>query len=450
MSSAQPNIVLMVSDDHGRHTGKYGYHSIRTPNLDRLASEGVRFTSAFCTTASCAASRSVILTGQHNHANGTYGHTHGRHHFACFDDVQTLPSLLNHAGYHTARVGKKHYAPERIFPFQEGFPAAKFGRDDVRMSEACRELVRTDKPFFLYGCSMNPHRGGGPVDSHPCRPDRFGNPPTAFRGDAEETFSDEEVTVPSFLPDIPEVRAELAQYHQSVARLDRGVGRLMDVLKEEGKYDNTVIIYVSDNGMAFPGAKTNLYEPAMNLPLIVRSPFHNARDATCEGLVTWADLAPTILDFAGALEDAEAFHGQSFRGIIDQESPPDWRDEAFASHTFHEITNYYPMRVVRQKRYKLIWNVAHALTYSSASDLWRSATWQGALKAGLETYGRRSLEAYLHRPRFELYDLHEDADEIHNLADVPEHASLVESLCGKLRDFQETTKDPWIHKWDYE
>jgi len=450
MSDARPNIVLMVSDDHGLHTGKYGYDSIRTPNLDRLASEGVRFTNAFCTTASCAASRSVILTGQQNHTNGTYGHTHGRHHFACFDDVQTLPALLNRAGYHTARVGKRHYAPMDIFPFQEGFPPTKFERDDVRMSEACRELVRTDRPFFLYWCSMNPHRGGGCIESHPCRPDRFGNPPKDYPDDSEETFRDAEVSVPPFLPDLPEVRAELAQYHQSVARLDRGIGRLVEILKEEDRYDNTVLIYVSDNGMAFPGAKTNLYEPAMNLPLIVRSPLHSARDATCDGLVTWADLTPTVLDFAGALSDADPLHGRSFRRIIDEASPSDWREEVFASHTFHEITNYYPMRVVRRKRYKLIWNIAHALTYSSASDLWRSATWQGALKAGLETYGRRPLEAYLHRPRFELYDLQEDPDEVHNLASSAKHAGLLESLCESLRGFQETTKDPWIHKWDYE
>jgi N-sulfoglucosamine sulfohydrolase len=440
----------MVSDDHGLHTGKYGYRSIRTPHLDALAGEGVRFTNAYCTTASCAASRSVILTGLHNHANGTYGHTHASHHFSCHENVRTLPEMLNRAGYNTARVGKKHYAPERLFPFQEGFPDSKFGRDDVRMSEACRELVRSDRPFFLYWCSMNPHRSGDRVESHPCRPDRFGNPPEAFPGDREEVFRDEEVVVPPFLPDTPEVRAELAQYHQSVARLDRGIGRLVRVLKEEGKYDNTVFLYVSDNGMAFPSAKTTLYEPGMNLPLIVRSPLHQARDAVCDGLVTWADLTPTVLDFAGAYDDPTRFHGRSFRRIIDQPSPTDWREEVFAAHTFHEITNYYPMRVVRTKRHKFIWNIAHGLPYSFASDLWRSASWQGALRAGLKTFGRRTMEAYQRRPRFELYDLQADPDEVRNLAAMPEHAALVQAFCAKLRKFQQETRDPWLHKWEYE
>jgi len=405
MADKRSNIVLMVADDHGLDTGTYGNPVIKVPNLDALSEDGVTFTNGCCTTASCAASRSVILTGLYNHANGTYGHTHGAHHFACFDNVVTLPALLNDAGYRTTRVGKQHYAPERIFPFKEGYPAGKFGRNDVLMSESCRDFIRGDKPFFLYWCSMNPHRGGGKIADHPCKPDRFGNPVQSFPGDKEMIYNEGEVFVPPYLPDTPESRAELAQYCQSVSRLDRGVGRLMQILKEEGKYDNTVVIYISDNGAAFHAAKTTLYEPGMNLPCIVRSPLHQNRGTMCDGLVTWADLTPTIMDFAGAYGDPEAFHGRSFKDIIDQESPQDWRDEIYAAHTFHEITNYYPMRVVRTKKHKFIWNIAHPLTYSSASDLWSASSWQGALRDGLEKYGKRTVDAYLHRPRFELYDL---------------------------------------------
>ena len=450
MADDRPNVVLIVSDDHGRDTAGYGNSTIATPHLDELAGEGVQFDNAFCTTASCAASRSVILTGIYNHANGTYGHTHDYHHFTCFEDTVTLPKLMNEAGYRTSRVGKMHYAPEALFPFQDGHPQGKFGRNDVAMSEACREFVRGDDPFFLYWCSMNPHRGGGPLQDHPHRPDRFGNPGESFPGDAEQTFREEDVTVPPWLPDIPEVRAELAQYNQSVARLDRGIGRLVQVLKEEGQYENTVIIYIADNGAAFPGAKTTLYEPGMNLPLLVRSPQDSARGTRCSGLVTWADLAPTILDFAGAYGEPEAFHGRSFRGIVDQEKPAEWREECYASHTFHEITNYYPMRVVRTKRHKFIWNIAHPLTYSSASDLWAAASWQGALRREVSAFGKRSIDEYLHRPRFELYDLEVDPHESHNLAGREDYKPLVDRFCMKLRAFQEETNDPWIHKWEYE
>ena len=451
MAKERSNIILMVADDHGLDTGTYGNRAIQTPSLDRLAEDGVRFTDGFCTTASCAASRSVILTGQYNHANGTYGHTHGCHHFACFDGIPSLPKLLRDSGYRTARVGKRHYAPEANYPFEEGHPEGRFGRDDVAMSEACRPFIQQgERPFFLYWCSMNPHRGGGVVKEHPCRPDRFGNPPESFPGDKEEVFKDDEVLVPGYLPDIPETRAELAQYYQSVARLDRGIGRLIDILVEEGVYENTVIIYISDNGAAFHGSKTTLYEPGMHLPLIVKSPYHDRKGVTCDGLVTWADLTPTILDFAGALEDPKDFHGASFKQIIGESSPSSWREEVYAAHTFHEITNYYPMRVVRTQRYKFIWNIAHPLTYSSAADLWRAASWQGVLREGRTLYGQRSIDAYLHRPRFELYDLQEDPHELHNLALDEQHAGQVSSFCEKLKDFQKKTRDPWLHKWEYE
>jgi len=449
-NNQRPNIVLMISDDHGREAlGCYGNPMAPTSNLDALAADGVRFTQAFCTTASCAASRSNILTGLYNHANGTYGHTHDIHHFACFDDVQTLPAMMGQGGYRTGRVGKQHYAPESIFPFDWEIHAGRFGRDDVAMSEACREFVRGEEPFFLYWCSHNPHRGGV-LESHPLKPDGFGNPPESFPGDEEQTFSEDEVPVPSFLSNTPEVRAELAQYYQSIARLDRGIGRLMDVLREEGKYDNTVIVYISDNGAAFPQAKTTLYEPGMQLPCIVKSPLHEAKGTTCDGLITWTDLTPALLDLAGIEVPEERFHGRSFAGIIDQTSPRDWREEIYASHSFHEVTNYYPMRVIRTKRYKFIYNIAWKLDYSFASDLWESASWQAVVREGAETFGVRPVEAYLHRPRFELYDLEADPDELVNLAGDPAYREQVDVFVEKLKAFQEETQDPWLHKWTYE
>jgi len=446
----RPNIVLMVADDHGREAlGCYGNPVVSTPSLDRLAGYGTRFTNSFCTTASCAASRSVILTGLHNHANGTYGHTHGAHHFSCFDGVETLPALLRAAGYRTGRVGKRHYAPESLFPFDWEQPQGAFGRDDVRMSESCRPFVDGEEPFFLHWCSHNPHRAAVKED-HPLKPNGFGNPGEAFPGDEEQTFGADEVVVPPFLPDTPEVRAELAQYYQSIARLDRGVGRLLDILDEAGKLDNTLVIYISDNGAAFPASKTTLYEPGMQLPCIVRAPGQDAGGGTCDGLVTWADLTPTILDWAGAARDEERFHGRSFRRIVGLEHPTDWRDEVYAAHTFHEITNYYPMRVARTQRHKFIWNIAWKLDYSFASDLWRSISWQGARRDGRELFGARTVEAYLHRPRFELYDLEADPEEVRNLADDRSHADLVAGFCARLKQFQVDTGDPWVHKWEYE
>ncbi|MHC4356277.1 MAG: sulfatase family protein [Planctomycetota bacterium] len=449
--SKRPNVVLIVSDDHGLETlGCYGNSVIKTPNLDALAAEGVRFTNAFCTTASCSASRSVILSGLYNHANGQYGHQHSYHHFISFPNVKSLPVLLTEAGYRTGRIGKYHVAPDEVYKFDVALPGNS--RSPVQMADNCRDFVSGDdnKPFFLYYCTSDPHRGGGTANELPGKPDRFGNKPKgAYPGVKEVKYDPKDVVVPPFLPDLPECRAELAQYYQSVSRVDQGVGRLMRVLKQTGKYDNTVVIYISDNGVAFPGAKTTLYEPGMNLPCIVRDPRQKNKGIACDALVNFADLAPTILDFAGALPSKSSLQGRSFKSTLNREHPKGW-DETYASHTFHEITMYYPMRVVRQRRYKLIWNIAHGLDYPFASDLWASSTWQATINAGKKYYGKRTVEAYLHRPKFELYDLENDPHEVKNLTDDPEHQKVLEELKAKLKDFQKRTKDPWIVKWKYE
>jgi len=448
----RPNVVLVVSDDHGLDAlGCYGNPVIKTPNLDALAGEGVRLTNAFCTSASCSASRSVILSGMYNHANGQYGHQHSYHHFVSFPNVRSLPVMLTEAGYRTCRIGKYHVAPEEVYKFDATLPANT--RSPVQMADNCRDFISSDddKPFFLYFCTSDPHRGGGVANELPGKPDRFGNKPGggAYPGIDEVKYDPKDVVVPPFLPDLSECRAELAQYYQSVSRVDQGVGRLMRVLKQAGKYDNTVVIYISDNGVAFPGAKTTLYEPGMNLPCIVRDPRQRNKGIACDALVNYADLAPTILDYAGALPRKSSLQGRSFRPVLNQEHPKGW-GETYASHTFHEITMYYPMRVVRQRKYKLIWNIAHGLDYPFASDLWASATWQATIRAGNRYYGKRTVDAYLHRPKFELYDLENDPHEVENLADNPGHQKVLTELKSKLKAFQKRTKDPWVVKWQYE
>jgi len=455
----RPNVVLIVSDDHGRETlGCYGNPVIKTPNLDNLAAEGVRFTNAFCTTASCSASRSVILTGMYNHANGQYGHQHSYHHFISFENIKSLPVLLTEAGYRTGRIGKYHVAPESVYKFDVTLPGNS--RSPVQMAQNCRDFISGNdgKPFFLYFCMSDPHRGGGVAKELPGKPDRFGNKALGgYPGVKEVEYDPKDVVVPPFLPDIPECRAELAQYYQSVSRVDQGVGKLLEVLKQAGKYENTVIIYISDNGVAFPGAKTTVYEPGINLPCIVRCPGQKNKGIACDALINFADLAPTILDFAGALSGNNSFQGRSFKpvlngaegSVLEQEHPKGW-DVTYASHTFHEITMYYPMRVVRRRRYKLIWNIAHGLDYPFASDLWAASTWQATIKSGRKYYGKRTVEAYLHRPKFELYDLQNDPHEVKNLANDPGHEKVFEELKTELKAFQQRTKDPWMLKWEYE
>ena len=210
-------------------------------------------------------------------------------------------------------------------------------------------------------------------------------------------------------------------------------------------------MYLSDNGPAFPGAKTTLYDPGIRLPLIVRAPGRTRPGAVQSAMVSWADLTPTLLDVVGALPAGATneFDGRSFRPALDGAPMAD-RDEVYASHSLHEITMYYPMRAVRTRRHKLIHNLASGLVFPSALDLIQSPSWIGVTRAGGTVFGRRPIAQFLRRPAFELYDLQTDPDEVMNLADDPAHQELKNELVGKLRAFQERTVDPWRHKWIYE
>ncbi|MEX0767022.1 MAG: sulfatase [Microthrixaceae bacterium] len=460
MGSSRPNIVMIVADDHGREAvGCYGNPVVSTPNIDALADRGVRFENAFCTTASCSASRSVILSGLHNHTNRTFGLIHDPHNFSMSSQVVTLPALMKQAGYRTGRMGKKHYQPEELFPFD--FDPPEWGtdedilrhRDDLWLAERCEDFVQGEAPYFLYWCSHDPHRNWERAD-HPLRPDDFGNPSVSFPGDRETPVDPEQVIVPPWLADLPEVRAELAEYYQSIARLDRGVGRLVDLIRQSGTDRDTIVLYLSDNGGAFPVAKTTLYEPGMQLPLIVaRIPPLNGAPlsvdgSSCSALVTWADLAPTVLDLAGAKELGSHMFGDSMCPLLEQPESAG-REHVFASHCFHQVTNYYPMRVVRSQRYKFIYNIAWKLDFPTASDIHMSASWQSTLRES-STLGQREVDAYVHRPRFELYDLQEDPSELHNLAEEEDRAAQVADFVTLLQNFQIETSDPWFHKWIYE
>jgi N-sulfoglucosamine sulfohydrolase len=446
--TTRPNIILFVADDHGTDAlGCYGNPVIKTPNLDRLAEEGVLFNNAFCTSASCAASRSVILTGLYGHTTGSYGHVHDYHHFSTFDDVLSLPVILEESGYLTARIGKYHVAPASVYHFMEVLEVDP--RNTVEMAEQCMDVFQSSFPFFLYFCTDDPHRGH-PFTPEPWdSPNSFGNKEEGYPGVETVFYDPEDVIVPSFLPDTRETREELAEYYQSVSRIDQGFGRLMSLLEETGKVENTIVIYISDNGIAFPGAKTTLYDPGIRLPCIVKEPGLKNKGIVNNAMISWADLTPTILEMAGVDLNEFDFHGSSFKNIIQEEEPEGW-DEIFASHTFHEITMYYPMRVFRTRDYKLIWNMAWPMEYPFASDLWASSTWQGIHRSGVEKYGMRRVKDYLHRPEFELYDLRNDPDEVMNLAGKSEYHIILESMKLELKEFQKRTSDPWYIMWDHD
>jgi len=450
----KPNIILIVADDHGKDAGCFGNKIIRTPGIDQLAADGIIYKNAYSTVSSCSPSRSVILSGMYNHANGMYGLEHEEHHFQSFNTVKSLPVMLKEIGYRTGRVGKFHIAPESVYKFDEVMSAgaandmASLARSPIEMVDKIEGFISKDTstPFFLYCAYDDPHRAF-PFNTWP-QPNSFGNRSQGYPGISEVKYDPKKVIVPSFLPDNSEVRKEIAQYYQSVSRMDQGISKIIQLLTAKGLYNNTLIIYISDNGIAFPGAKTNLYEPGINLPCIVKMPGSEFKGTKRDAFLSWVDIAPTLLDFAGADEKAyPALQGRSFKNTVSKDPISGW-DEIYASHTTHEITMYYPMRMVRSGNYKLIWNIAYRQPFPLALDLVQSNTWRSA--ENLLVYGKRRKNDLIKRAQFELYDLEKDPDEINNLASTKKYSGILDTLKNKLKAFQQRTKDPWIHKWVYE
>jgi len=476
----KPNIILFVTDDQSPIAGCYGSKVIQTPHLDALAAEGTRFTHAFATTASCSASRSVILTGLHNHANGQFGHTHDYHKFETFANCAalSLTNQLRAQGYRTAQIGKLHVAPQAVYQF-DTYLRQPNGHNTPSWAEVCKPLFteKSDKPFFLYFATHDPHRSGGIDKTAPekLKPNLFGNPPVGeeYPGTKEVVYDPAKVPVPAFLPDTIECRREVAQYYQSCTRTDKALGRLIAALKEAGKYENTMIIFTADHGMAFPGAKTTVYEAGLHVPFVVKMPGQKKKGVVNHAMISHTDITPTLLDVAGGLNDGKtgpkkplpvarvgigenagkkfkSYHGRSWLGILENENPTGW-DEVMGSHTFHEIQMYYPMRAVRGRRYKLIWNIAAQLPYPFASDLWAASTWQAQYQQGADAkYGNRSVHSYINRPKFELFDIIKDPAETTNLADDPAFKDKLNERKQRLKLLQKKNQDPWILKWQYE
>ncbi len=434
--SRQRNILVLVADDLGLHTGAYGDATAVTPNLDRLAADGVRFTNAFSTTASCSASRSVILSGLQNHANGQYGHAHSVHNLRYLPAVRPLPRLLKDAGYRTGIIGKLHVNPLSEFPWDLNAEGANRAVREMAGKAQAFVGAADGRPWYLHVGFGDPHRAA----------QGFAN--RDYPGVQRRRFDPLKIKVPSFLPDNPSTRAEVAEYYEAVHRLDQGIGFMMEALVQTGQLDSTLVFFLSDNGMPFPNAKTNCYDAGIHLPLVVRSPGQRRRGIANQAMVSWVDLLPTCLEWGG-VKPPDGLHGRSLLGVLEQDNPAGW-DEVYFSHTFHEITMYYPMRGVRTRQYKYIHNLFAELEYPHASDLWASSTWQSLLKQGEKArIGGRPVGQYLHRAVEELYDITEDPGETRNLAGSPPLQQTLATLRRQVLDWRRRTGDPWTILEDY-
>jgi N-sulfoglucosamine sulfohydrolase len=432
------NILLIIADDQGYDLSCCGGR-VKTPVLDGLAVQGTLFTQGYATVSSCSSSRATLYTGLYSHTNGMYGLAHDVHNFSLLDDVKTLPWMLQQAGYGTALVGKKHVKPDALLPYDDWLAPELPGiRDVAAMAHLAGQWIRAQgkRPFFLTVGYSDPHRDAA----------NFGNSRT-WPEVEREIYSPSDVLIPSHLPDLPGVRQDLAQYYESVSRLDSGVGILLRELRDAGHEDDTLVIYLSDNGRPFPGAKDNLYEPGLHLPLLIRSPKQGKRSVRNDSLVSWIDIAPTILDWARVSPPAgyryAPLPGRSLLSLLEETHSVGF-DRIYATHSFHEINQYYPMRSIRTRRYSYFLNLEPSLAVPVASDVQLSPSWKAITSTPGAKLGKRTLDAFTHRPSEELYDLSADPDEVANLAADSSHAAVLADLRNQVKEWRAATHDPWL------
>ncbi|KAL2691214.1 hypothetical protein Neosp_001595 [[Neocosmospora] mangrovei] len=445
---APKNILLMIADDLGRsQMSCYGCKTVTTPNLDALAASGSLFDMAFASTASCSGSRTTIYTGLHTHENGNYGLIGDGNGFRTFEKVETAPHIFNTLEYKTGILGKVHVGPESLYPWQ--VRAESGSRNVADLADQAEAFFNSakDQPFFLTIGFVDPHRvletRGG-----------FGN----IDGNYDERLQDwifkpEDVEVPSFLSDLPEVRQELAEYYRSIYRMDQGVGMILAALERCGLSDDTLVLFCSDNGPPFINSKTTLYDAGVRLPFLLRVPGRQ-ESIVNHNLVSWIDILPTLLDWAGhaGYPTSEGSigprRGRSILPVVDKSELLEEWDHVFGSHTFHEVTNYWPTRYMRNRKYKYHRNVCWKLDFPFAMDLYASMSFEGMRNSATEStpamVGRRSLKDYICRPPEELYDIEQDPDEVNNLAASEAHAETLKSMRAALEKWQETTGDLWL------
>ena len=404
-----PNVIVFIADDMAvDDCGAYGHPKIRTPNIDALAKAGMTFTNAFLTTSSCSPSRCSILTSRYPHATG--GH---QLHLPLPSKQVTMAERLKADGYHTAAAGKWHLGQ-----------AAKKKFDTVRPKintwlQTLKDRPR-DKPFFMWFAFVDPHR--------PYRPGAIPRPHTA-----------EDAVVPPFLPDVPETRKDLALYYDEIARMDGVIGRVLAELDDQGVADNTMVVFLSDNGRPFPRCKTTLYDSGIKTPLLVRFPGVVAAGSTCRSIVSSVDLAPTILDIC-KVRVPKTFQGRSFSPLLTSPSKT-IRRYAYAEHNWHDFDDHG--RSVHSVRFNYIRNYYTDIPGTPPADAVRSITYQAMRR--LRDAGRlndNQKGCFIKpRPREELYDVENDPFELQNLAEVDKYAPLLKQMRAALAEWETETDD---------
>ena len=435
-AAARPNILLITVDDMSAGSvGAFGSSvADTTPNIDQLAEQGLRFTRAHVQVANCAPSRNVMWSGLYPHTSRVEGFYH------IWDaDYPTLPSLLHEAGYFTAIRGKvRNSTPYVPYQWDKVLDATHERKDPASYGVSTLEGIRAaraaKKPFALLINISDPHVPFYGLDKHGSPINDAFAPSRVYRPD--------EVAVPGFLIDDPIVREELAHYYSSVRRADDAVGFVLDALAQSGEAESTLVMFISDHGMPFPFAKTQLYHQSTRTPLVFRWPGKIApRQVDTKHMVSAVDVLPSLLEAAG-IDLPAGLQGRSFLPLLEGAEQSGW-DYVIKEYNENSAGQRAPMRAIQDGRYLYIFNpwsdgervmssaTRHTLTYKRMLQL----------STGVEELADR-MHLLQYRVPEELYDVQVDPDCLVNLIADPDYAIELKRLRGALEAWMRDTDDP--------
>lgn len=415
----KPNIVLVITDDcRFLDLGCYGSPDAITPNIDRLATEGVRFTRFFQATAMSSATRHCLLTGLYPVRSGAYPN-----HTRLNDGVGTLPQYLKQAGYRVALEGKRHIAPIEAFPFEYLSNEQQRTVYPELIEPFLADVARSGEPFFLYVGSTEPHDPWN-------------------KGD-QSLWNPNDLTLPCNLVDTPATRKQFRNYLAEINELDNQVGAVDALLHKYGLDENTIFIFTSEQGYSFPFGKWTCYDEGLHTGFVIRWPGTVKPGRVTDAMCEYVDVTPTLVDIAGG-KIPEGLDGRSFLPVIKGETDS-FKNEVYGIQTSRGIffgPEYYAIRSIRNERYAYIMNLTPEATFKCMSTNPKKGWWMSwKEKAATDEFARRQVERYQKRPAEELYDIVNDPFQTRNLADDPQYAGEKARMRAKLLQWMESQGD---------
>lgn len=432
----RPNILFCLADDWGwPHAGVYGDNVVRAPTFDRIAREGVLFTHAFSAAPSCTPSRASILTGQAPHRLREGASLYG----PLDKSYSVYPELLEKSGYAVGYMGKG-WGPG---DFRAGGRSRNPAGPAYKSFAEFLKKVSVDQPFCFWFGSHDPHR------------------PYQKGAGVKAGLKPEDVQVPPYLPDCPDVRNDILDYYARVETFDRDVATLLQQLDTNGRARNTLVVISGDNGWPFPRGKANLYDAGTRQPLAIRWPDRIEGGRTLEEFVSLTDLAPTFLEAAG-LKSRDEMTGHSLIPLLEGKRQPG-RNSIFIERERHANVRKgdlsYPSRAIETKEFLYVRNFRSDRWPAGDPEKWKSVGPFGDCDSGpgkefiLSHREERSVayffeKAFAKRPEEELYDLRKDPSELTNVAGHADYQSDKASLRHALQHWMESTADPLLAHGD--